>query len=120
MLVMRAFEISLNGKKLCVAGLDQGMLLFGMNCTENKNGRGEVGLYMTGPMLLRQVNVSWQQRRLRMNHEILVRAETDKADKYKILEETPHDPRKYEKAYVRWPRSSAGRYKPRNRAVRVP
>ncbi|MGP0071584.1 MAG: hypothetical protein ACLPWF_06580 [Bryobacteraceae bacterium] len=85
-----------------LAGLDEGMLLFGMNCTENKNGRGEVGLYMTGLMLLTQVNVRWQQRRLRMNDEILVRiVETDKADKYKILQEAPHDPRKYERAYVR-------------------
>ena len=77
------------------------MLLFSISCTENKHGRGEVGLGMTG-MLLNQATVRWQQRDLRMNDEVRIRVvETPKVDKFTVLQKTPRDPRKYEKAYVR-------------------
>jgi hypothetical protein len=98
---MRAFEIYLNNKKLCVAGLEEGMLLLGVSCSENKHGRSLVGLDMTG-MLLTQSTVRWQRRVLRMNDEIRVKiVETNKSDKYKVLQKPPGDARKYEKAYVR-------------------
>ncbi len=98
---MRAFEIYLNGKKLCVAGLDSGTLLFGVGCTENSHGRGEVGLNMTG-MLLTLETVRWQHRSLRMNDDVRIRIiESPKSDKYKVLQKAPSDPLKYEKAYVR-------------------
>jgi hypothetical protein len=98
---MRAFEIYLNGKKLCVAGLDSGTLLFSVACSENRHGRGEVGLNMTG-VLLTQETVRWQHRSLRMNDEVRIKIkESAKSDKYKVLQKAPSDPRKYEKAYVR-------------------
>jgi hypothetical protein len=99
--LMRAFEIHLNGKKLCVAGLKEGMLLFSLSCTENKHGRGEVGLGMTG-MLLTNATIRWQQRNLSINDEVRIRVvETPKVDKFKLLQKAPRDPAKYEKAYVR-------------------
>jgi hypothetical protein len=98
---MRAFEIHLNGKKLCVAGLKTGTLLFAVSCSENNQGRGDVGLGMTG-MLLTQETVRWQQRGLRMNDAILLKiVESPKTDKYKTIQKAPSDDRKYEKAYVR-------------------
>ena len=70
---MRAFEIYLNGKKLCVAGMgDQGQLLFCVSSGQNLKGRGTINLGMTG-MSLNQETVRWRQR----------------------------DARKYEKAWVR-------------------
>jgi len=97
---MRAFENRLNGKKLCVAGLDQGSLLFGLACTENRNGRGDVGLNMTG-ILPTLETIRWH-RGLRMNDEVQIKVvEVTRTSKYKTMQKAPRDPRKYEKAYVR-------------------
>lgn len=98
---MRAFEIHLNGKRLCVAGLEEGILLFGLACSENKHGRGSVGLNMTG-MLLNQETVRWQHRGLRMNDEVRIKiVDALTADKFTVMQRAPRDPRKYEKRYVR-------------------
>jgi hypothetical protein len=98
---MRAFEIHLNGKKLCVAGLKEGTLLFSVACVENKHGRGGIGLGMTG-ILLGQSTVRWQQRSLRMRDEVRIKiVETANVDKYKVLQKTPRDESYYEKAYLR-------------------
>jgi hypothetical protein len=84
---MRAFEISLNGKKLCVAGLEEGGLLFSIGCTENELGRGGVGLGMTGISFLKEEVVRWQHRTLRMNDVVRVKIiETEAVDKAKILQ----------------------------------
>jgi type II secretory pathway component PulL len=98
---MRAFEIHVNGKKLCVAGLAEGASLFSVTCTENKHGRGSVGLSMNG-MLPTQETVSWQNRTLRMDDEVMLKIiESSKADKYNVLQKAPRDARHYEKKYVR-------------------
>jgi hypothetical protein len=98
---MRAFEIRLNGKKLCVAGLEQGDLLFSIGCGENRQGRGGIGLGMTG-LLPMKSTVRWQQRSLHIGDQVGVRViETKTADRPKVLQEAPRDSRKYEKAYVR-------------------
>jgi hypothetical protein len=98
---MRAFKIHLNGKKLCVAGLEQGTLLFSISCGENKHGRGGVGLGMTG-ILPTMATVRWQQRLLRMNDQVRINIVDSKtADKFELLQKAPRDARKYEKAYVR-------------------
>lgn len=98
---MRAFQIYLNGKKLCVAGVELGDLLFSIACGENKQGRGGVGLGMTG-CLLTQETIRWQQLSLQMNDRVLIKiVETKAADKFEVLQKAPRDSRKYEKAYVR-------------------
>ncbi len=98
---MRAFRIHLNGKRLCIAGLEEGMLLFGLACSENQHGRGGVGLNMTG-MLLNQETIRWQHRGLRMNDEVRIKiVETRTVDKFTVMQKAPRDPRKYEKRYVR-------------------
>ncbi len=98
---MRAFEIHLNGKKLCVAGLEHGMLLFSMSCTENTHGRGEIGLGMTGARLHNET-VRWQQLGLEMGARVQIKiVEAKTADTPEVLQKAPRDSRKYEKAYVR-------------------
>jgi hypothetical protein len=101
MTTMRAFEIYLNGKKLCVAGMEQGDLLFSIGCGGNKQGRGGVGLGMTG-MSATHETVRWQQRSLQMNDKVRIKiVEAKSADKFEVLQKAPQDSRKYEKAYVR-------------------
>ena len=98
---MRAFEIYLNGKKLCVAGMDQGELLFSLGCGENMHGRGGVGLGMTGLSITHET-VRWQQRSLQMNDQVRIKiVEAKTADEFEVLQAAPRDSRKYEKAYVR-------------------
>src|SRR5665213_2700727 len=98
---MRAFKIYVNGKKLCVAGVEEGQLHFSIGCAENKHGRGEVGLNMTG-YLLTQKTIRWQLLSLQMNDQVLIKiVETKTADKFEVLQKAPKDSRKYEKAYVR-------------------
>jgi hypothetical protein len=98
---MRAFEIYLNGKKLCVAGVELGDLHFGMGCGENTHGRGEVGLSVTA-LLPTKSTIRWQQRPLRMNDQVRVKiVESETVDRFTVLQEPPRDARKYEKAYVR-------------------
>jgi hypothetical protein len=98
---MRAFEIHLNGELLCVAGMDTGMLLFSVSCSENKQGRSGVGLGMTG-IAPNNGTVRWRQLGLEIGAEVRIKiVETEKADQPEILEKAPRDPGKYDKAYVR-------------------
>jgi len=98
---MRAFQIYLNGKKLCVAGLEQGDLLFSISGGGNTHGGGGVGLGMTG-LLPTKSTVRWQQRSLKMNDQIQVKiVEAKTVDRFEVLQRPPRDARKYEKAYVR-------------------
>jgi hypothetical protein len=98
---MRAFEIHLNGKRLCVAGMEEGTLLFSVGCTANKHGRGAVGLSMTG-LLPTLETVLWKHRTLRKNERVRIKVvETQTVDRPKVLQQAPRDTRKYEKAHVR-------------------
>jgi hypothetical protein len=95
---MRAFEIYLNGKKLCVAGMELGELLFSIGCCENKNGCGDIGLGVTGAMFKNQI-LRWEQRTLQIGDHVRIKiVETDSVDVPKVLQPAPRDSRKYEKA----------------------
>jgi hypothetical protein len=110
--IMRAFEIHGNGRKLCVAALEEGTMFFSVACTENKHGRGSVGLSRNGISLTHET-IQWQTCTLRMDDEVRLRiVETGKADKYNVLQKAPRDARHYEKKYVRrWLRSSNGQFR---------
>jgi uncharacterized C2H2 Zn-finger protein len=98
---MRAFEIHVNGKKLCVAGLKHGTLNLFVGCTENKHGRGDIGLNMTGTLLNLDF-VRWTHQRLDKDAEVRLKiVETRRADKPEFLHKAPRDPLSSEKAYVR-------------------
>jgi hypothetical protein len=86
---MRAFEIRLNGKRLCIAGMEEGTLLCSVACAENRKGRGDVGLGMTGTSFLKEEVFRWQHRTLRMNDVVRIKiVETDKIDKPKLLQKS--------------------------------
>ena len=77
------------------------MLLFSVACSQNENGRGEVGLGMTG-ISIEQETVRWQQRSLSMGDEVRVKIiDAQKVDAYEVMQKAPRDVRKYEKAACR-------------------
>ena len=71
---MRAFEISLNGEKLCVAGIvDDGVLSAIVNWVTGENA-ADLFLSVRGLISPLDEHVSWiRQRRLRVGDEIQVR-----------------------------------------------
>ena len=79
---MRAFEISMNGKKLCVAGIgDDGVLSAIMNWV-GKGGRGDLFLEVGGMITPSNQHVSWiPQKPLQVGDEIRIRVvEVDLVD----------------------------------------
>jgi hypothetical protein len=71
---MRAFEVSLNGKRLCLAGVgDDGVLSAIVNWVTRK-GTGDLFLEVGGLISPAHEHVSWEtQRRLRMGDSIRVK-----------------------------------------------
>lgn len=98
---MRAFEIYLNRKKLCVAGLNnQGELLFSLSSGQNLKGQGGIFLNMTG-LPLTQETVRWQYRTLQMNDQVRIKiVEAKAADAFEVIQKNRRDTRG-EKAWVR-------------------
>jgi hypothetical protein len=79
---MRAFEISLNGKKLCTAGVgDNGVLVAGANWV-GKPGDEDLFLTVSGLSSSRSEHVDWiSQKPLRVSDEIQIRVvETTQVD----------------------------------------
>ena len=109
---MRAFEIRLNGKRLCVAGMEYGDLMFSLGCGENKHGRGGIGLGMTGRTLDNEV-VRWQQLSLEMGTKVQVGiVEAKTVDKPEVLQKAPRDARNTRKpTSAEWRRSLDGQFK---------
>jgi hypothetical protein len=80
---MRAFEISLNGKKLCVAGIgDNGVLSAIVNWT-GKSGEGDSSIAVGGLVGSTGEHIRWiEPKPLQLNDELHIRIiDTDKADK---------------------------------------
>ena len=70
---MRAFEVHLNGKRLCVAGIgDQGVLnaLISLMLGQNRN---EVRLEVGGLSLPFKEYLTWKRRKLKVGDEIRIR-----------------------------------------------
>ena len=76
-----------------------GEVLFSIGCGENKHGRGDIGLGVTGRRLDNEV-VRWAQRTLHVGDQVHVKiVETKTADESaEVLQPPPRDSRKYEKA----------------------
>jgi hypothetical protein len=78
---MRALNVSLNGKKLCVAGVgDRGVLSAIVNWVSGRRGED---LFLQVGGLANEVHVDWvSQKTLRVGDEIRVRiVDTESADK---------------------------------------
>jgi len=100
---MRAFEVYLNKKRLCVAGLDADCVLATIISCVSIKRRHRLGLSVGGLDTSRGEHVRWQNRALRLGDEIRVRiVERKSADV--PSERSPRDPKaelKSEKRYVR-------------------
>lgn len=100
---MRAFEVHLNGKKLCVAGIGYGDLLFAIGCGENRLGRGDVGLNVNGRPLANANELHrWQLRTLQMNDQVRIKiVEAKTVDRPEVIQEDPREAIRNTKDYVR-------------------
>jgi hypothetical protein len=72
-LSMRAFKISLNGKKLCLAGIDRDGVLTAIVNSVTGNGREDLFLEVGGLVSKTDEHVKWiNQKRLRVGDRIRV------------------------------------------------
>ncbi len=99
---MRAFEVHINKKRICVAGVgDDGVLSL---ITTHAVGDGYSESWLTiGGIIATEAHVKWAQRKLKMGDDVRVKlVETEKIDRPKKRDPIDHktDLAK-EKAYVR-------------------
>jgi len=82
---MRAFEISLNGKKLCLAGIGSDGVLSTIVNWVAKRGEGDLFLEVGGLITPPNEHVSWEQQKpLRVGDRIQVKiVETNSVDEPK-------------------------------------
>ena len=79
---MHAFEVSLNGKKLCVAGGGDAGVLTALVNWVGKGGDGDCGLEVGGLITPSRQHLSWiPSRPLKVEDEVHIRiVETDRVD----------------------------------------
>jgi len=100
---MRAFEVHLNGKRLCVAGLGGDGVLNTMVDHVAGHGRNELYLRVGGLISATEEHVRWRNLRLRLGDKVALRiVETDFVDKpaKRYRADSKQDERN-SKAYVR-------------------
>jgi len=80
---MRAFEVSVNGEKLCVAGIGDDGVLNSMVNWVTRHGEGDLFLSVSGLYSQTDEHVNWiSQRTLSVGDEVHVKiVETSSADK---------------------------------------
>jgi hypothetical protein len=100
---MRAFEVHLNGKRLCLAGIGNDGVLTAIANWVVGDGRKDMWLRVGGLILPADEHISWPNWKLRVGDEIkIVVRETTSADKPPTRRR--RDPRqelKDQKKYVR-------------------
>jgi hypothetical protein len=100
---MRAFQISLNGKKVCLVGIgDDGVLSTTITYVPFRKRR-ETRLYVGGLVMPQNEHVRWKEARLRVGDEVRLKVvEAEAVDAPSVRH--PPDPvaeAKAEKRYVR-------------------
>jgi len=100
---MRAFEIYVNDKKLCLAGIGDDGVLTAIVDWVTKKGRGDLSLSVAGLVSPVGEHITWVRQTLRVGDEISVKiVETRSTDKPIKSERTnPADDLRYRKSYVR-------------------
>src|SRR5260370_36344 len=101
---MNAFEVFLNGERLCLAGIDGNCVLSTVIDHVNKaEARDELDLYVGGLVSDTGEHVNWGRTQLNTGDEVRVRIiESDSADE--PIERRPRDPAQEferQKQYVR-------------------
>lgn len=100
---MRAFEVYLNEKKLCLAGIGDDGVLTAIVDWVTKKGKGDLSLSVAGLVSPISEHVTWVRKDLRLGDVITVKVtETNSTDKPTKRERTnPAEDLKYRKSYVR-------------------
>jgi hypothetical protein len=80
---MKAFQVHLNGRRLCIAGLSEHGVLTAIVDYVSGHGRDELALSVGGLISSKEEHVRWVKRRsLRMGDEIQVKViESESADR---------------------------------------
>ncbi len=80
---MKTFEVLLNGKKLCTAGVgDHGVLTAIVSSRDCERGKGETRLEVGGYVESTGEHIRWQSRRVRAGDDVRIRiAESELASK---------------------------------------
>src|SRR5580700_5668301 len=79
---MRAFDVRLNGKRLCIAGVGDNGVLNTMVDHVAGFGRDEVSLRVGGLVSTTEEHVTWRRLQLKVGDEVTVRiVEADSVDK---------------------------------------
>jgi len=78
---MRAFQVSLNGKRLCVAGIGQDGVLTGIVDHVARRGRNELSLHVGGLISPTEEHVTWRNVRLKVGDIVSLKiVEADSVD----------------------------------------
>jgi hypothetical protein len=88
---MRAFEISLNGKKICLAGIGNDGVLSTTITYVPFRKRRETRLYIGGLVLPQNEHVFWKQAILRVGDEVRLKI-VEKHSVDRPRKHTPRDP----------------------------
>jgi hypothetical protein len=106
---MRAFDISLNGKRICVAGIgDDGVLSTTITYVPFRNRR-ETVLYIGGLSLPQNEHVLWNRAMLKVGDEVRLKV-VEKSSVDKPRERFPRDPGAEAKAEKRQLRKLAKKF----------
>jgi hypothetical protein len=107
---MRAFEVSLNGKRLCVAGIgDSGVLIAVIDYIVGQY-RNEMRLDVSGLISPTHEYVTWNRRKVKVGDEVRIKIiETTAIDRHATsidlpkerVREDPKEESKSQKRYVR-------------------
>ena len=100
---MRAFEVHLNKKRLCVAGVGDDGVLSTILSHVIGNGRDEVNLTVSGMVCPANEHVRWSQPRIRTGDEIRIKVvESTVVDRpRKRYRQDPVEDKRNLKRYVR-------------------
>jgi hypothetical protein len=106
---MTAFEIYLNGKKLCVAGTgDDGVLSAIVDCV-SRSREYRLELAVGGLVSAKQNHLRWENRVLQVGDEVIVRiVETAKVDPPQNIDH--HDPAKELEAQKQYVKNAANKF----------
>jgi hypothetical protein len=107
---MRAFAVSLNGKRLCVAGIgDDGVVIANINHLVGQS-RNELRFEVSGLISPTKEYVTWIKRKLKVGDEVLIKIiETRSSDRHttsinlpkESVREDPKEEIRNQKRYVR-------------------
>lgn len=84
---VRAFEVHLNGKKVCLAGIHHGIVAITTNWVARPKRADEIGGFAVGGLIepMKQ-HVRWANRKLRVGDELRIRVvERDAVDRPRKL-----------------------------------